>query len=105
MGLCDMCGRRIEGGREIGGAIVCRLCGVDLRIEMDKLHAEGKPVDGLKIAREIFHENYLGGDYLIRDIPGELVNKALRRAEKDGDSLRDLTVKAMQAYLTEKGGE
>ncbi|GAI94102.1 unnamed protein product, partial [marine sediment metagenome] len=71
MELCDMCGRRIEGRRKISGAIVCRICAVDLRIEMDKLHAEGKPVDGLKIAREIFRRTYTYGDYLIRDIPAE----------------------------------
>ncbi|GAI59055.1 unnamed protein product [marine sediment metagenome] len=99
MGLCDMCGKHLEGSEQIGGAIVCRLCGVDLRIEMDKLHAEGKPVNGLKIAREIFRKTYSGGDYLVRDVPAGLVNKALSRADKDGDSLRDLTVKAMQAYV------
>lgn len=99
MGLCDMCGRQLKGSERMGGAIVCRLCAVDLRIAMDKLHAEGKPVHGLKIAREIFHKTYSGGDYLLRDVPEELINKALRRADVDGDSLRDLTVKALQAYV------
>ncbi len=62
-------------------------------------------MDGLKISVAIVHRTSKGGEYVIQDIPEELVNKALRRADKDGDSLRDLTVKAMQAYLTGKGGQ
>ena len=105
MGLCDMCGRSIEGTMQIGDGkivreifIVCRNCFGDLQIVREKRRAEARAEDGL-------NKIYTGRDYLIRDIPEELVNKALRRADKDGDCLRDLTVKAMQAYLMEKGGE
>ena len=105
MGLCEMCGRRIGVGLLIDGDIVCGTCFGELQIEIEKRRAEGKPVEGVKIDREGFNKTYSGVDYLIRDIPEELVNKALRRADKDGDSLRDVTVKAMQAYLMEKGGE
>ncbi|GAJ03942.1 unnamed protein product [marine sediment metagenome] len=105
MGLCDMCGRRIKGHLLPSSTVICRSCFGELQIVIAKLRAEGRAVEGLRIAREGFNETYTGGDYLIRDIPEELVNKALMRADKDGDSLRDVTVKAMQAYLTEKGGE
>ncbi|MBA7640748.1 hypothetical protein ES703_48419 [subsurface metagenome] len=99
MGLCDMCGKQLKCSVRIDGAFVCRRCAVDLRIEIDRLHTEGKPVDALKIAREIFHKIYSGGDFLIRDVPEELMNKALRRADVDGDSLRDLMVRALREYV------
>jgi hypothetical protein len=100
-----MCGRRSEDGLMISGAIVCGTCVGELQIVIEKRRAEGKPVEGVKIDREGFHKTYSGIDYLIRDVPAELINKALRRADVDGDSLRDLTVKAMKAYLMEKGGK
>ncbi|MBA7523708.1 hypothetical protein ES705_15841 [subsurface metagenome] len=105
MGLCVMCGRRTEDGMQISGDIVCITCFEELQTVRKMLRAGRKEVGGLKMAWEILHKTYSGGDLVIRDIPEGLVNKALRRADKDGDSLRDLTVKAMQAYLMEKGGK
>ena len=99
MELCDMCGKPLKGGTTMGGAFVCRICSVDLRGEMDKLFAKGKPVHGLKIARQIYRETYVGGNYLFRDIPDDLWNKAKHRAVDDGDSLRDLILKALYTYL------
>ena len=37
--------------------------------------------------------------YLLRDIPEELWNRAKHRAIDDGDSLRDLILKAVESYL------
>ncbi len=99
MGLCVMCGRRIESGMQFDGASVCVTCFEELQTVREMLRAGRREVGGLKIAWEILHKTYSGGDLVIRDIPEGLVNKALRRADKDGESLRDLTVKAMQAYV------
>jgi hypothetical protein len=39
------------------------------------------------------------GDYLLRDVPEDLWQKAKHRAVDDGDSLRDLVLKALHSYL------
>jgi uncharacterized Zn finger protein (UPF0148 family) len=98
MKLCDACGspKAMIG---MGGAILCRTCEPDIRIEMDQLRAAGKPVNVLHIARRIYRETHSGGDYLLRDIPEELMLRAKHRALDEGGSLRDLILSALHAYL------
>lgn len=98
MKLCDACGST-KASIGIGGAILCRSCEPEVRIEMDKTRAEGKPVNALHIAKRMYRETHSGGNYLLRDIPNELWDKAKHRAVDDGDSLRDLVIKAIHLYL------
>ena len=99
MANCDACGKPLKGGIGMGGAMLCRPCYEDVRIEMDRLRSAGEPVNAMGIARRIFRETHSAGSYLLRDIPEELWNRAKHRAIDDGDSLRDLILKAVESYL------
>lgn len=98
MKFCDACGSP-QSYVSMGGAMLCRNCEPEIRIEMDRLRAEGKPVNVLHIAKRIYRETYSGGNYLLRDVPQDLWTRAKHRAVDDGDSLRDLILKALHAYL------
>lgn len=99
MNFCDACGRPEPGGISIGGTILCRTCAEDVRTEIDKRRAAGKPVNALLIAKQIYRETYKFGDYQLREIPGELWTKAKHRAVDEKISLRELIFKALYAYL------
>lgn len=98
MRLCDGCGKP-NANIGIGAAILCRYCDVDVRPEIDRLRAAGKPVNVLQIARKMFRDTHSSGNYQLRDIPQDLWDRAKHRAIDDGDSLRDLILKALHAYL------
>lgn len=102
MRTCDACGKSLQGGISMGGAIICRKCEPDINEEINRLHAEGKPVSAIAIARKIFRETYSAGNYLLRDIPEELWTAAKHRAVDEGISLRELTLKALQEYIKNK---
>ena len=40
-----------------------------------------------------------GGNYILRNIPEELWTKVKHRAVDDGDSLRDIVLKALNKYI------
>ena len=96
---CDCCGEKLRGGVAMGGALLCRRCAADLRAEADRLHAEGKPVSIIKMARERFRANHSAGAYQLRDIPEDLWTRAKHRAVDEGISLRELILRAMEMYL------
>jgi len=83
----------------MGGALLCRDCEPEIRVEMDRLRAAGKSVNVLHIAKRIYRETHNGGNYLLRDLPEDLWQKAKHRAVDDGDSLRGLILKALYEYL------
>lgn len=83
----------------MGGALICRQCDPDVRAEMDRLRNQGKPVNVMHIAKALFRGTNGGGNYLLRDVPEDLWQKAKHRAVDDGDSLRDLVLKALYSYL------
>ena len=65
MRTCDACGKPLKGGTSMGGATVCRKCEPDVKAEINRLQAEGKPVSAIAIARSIFRETYSAGNYLL----------------------------------------
>jgi hypothetical protein len=89
----------------MGGSTICRQCDPDVRAEMDRLRANGKPVNVGQIARKIFRETHSAGGYLLRDIPEELWNRAKHRAVDDGCSLRDLILEAIETFLQSPKGK
>jgi len=95
---CDACGKP-RAGISMGGAMICRECDPDIRAEMARLRAEGKPVNVLHIARRIYKETYSGGNYLLRDYPEELWKRVQHRAIDENSSIRDIILKALEAYL------
>lgn len=97
--LCAACGNILKGGIGLGGVLLCRQCEPTISAEVTATRAAGKPVNVAHIAHRIYKETHSGGDYLLRDIPEDLWQKAKHRAVDDGDSLRDLVLKALHAYL------
>lgn len=94
-------GKTPRKGRGIvmGGTLLCRQCEPIVAAEVDNLRSQGKPVYVAHIAHRIYKETYSGGNYLLRDVPEELWRKAKHRAADDDDSLRDVLLKALIAYL------
>ena len=105
MNLCEACGKPVKAGVYIGGALVCSSCAVEVSDEIDRRRDEGLPVNALQIAKKIFRETYSAGNYPLRDIPQDLWTRAKHRAVDDGDSLRDLILKALHAYLRGENDE
>jgi len=97
--LCDACGSP-KAFLGVGSASLCRSCEPEIRIEMDRLRAGGKPVNVMHIARRIFKETHSGGNYLLRDVPAELWQQAEHKAVDQGMSMRDLLLAALIKYLT-----
>lgn len=99
MNFCDACGRPLKGGYGIGGAMLCRTCEPDITAEINKLHAAGKPVNALQIAKQIFRDFNSAGNYYLRDIPDALWTQVKHRAVDEKISLRELILKALYKYL------
>lgn len=97
--LCAACGSVVKGGVSLGGVLLCRQCEPTISAEVMATRETGKPVNVGHIAHRIYKETHSGGNYLLRDVPEDLWQKAKHRAVDDGDSLRDLVLKALHAYL------
>ena len=101
MRICDACGKPTPAGIGMGGAYICRQCDPDVKIEMERLRADGKPVNVTHIAKRIFRENYgTGGVLQIRDIPAELQERMDKTAFDAKISLRELILKALYHFLS-----
>ena len=96
--FCDACGEK-PGMIGMGGALLCRTCAKDVRVEMDALRAQGKQVNVMGIARRIYRETHSAGNYILRDIPEELKTKAQHAALDAGTSLREWILEAMREKL------
>ena len=99
MKTCAVCAKPVNGGVSMGGVLLCRSCDPDVKAEIDRLHAEGKPVNVSQIAREMFREQYSAGSYLLRDIPEELWVAAKHKAVDNGMNLRELLLEALREYI------
>jgi hypothetical protein len=83
----------------LGGTLICRQCEPEVSAEISSIRAQGKPVNAAHIAHRIYKETHSGGNYLIRDIPTDLWDRAKHRAVDDGVSLRELVLLALASYL------
>jgi hypothetical protein len=98
MSDCTACGKP-RATRGIGGTPFCPPCADEVQTRVDKLRAEGRPVNVLRIGREIFRESHSLGSYTLRDIPTELWDEAKHRAIDDGVSLRELLLRALREHI------
>jgi hypothetical protein len=100
MKICDACGKPVNGGISMGGALICRECNYDVITEMEELRAAGKPVNVLHIAKRKFREiNGEPGVLQIRDVPAELREQMNRAAFEKKISLRELVLRALYRYF------
>lgn len=99
MKTCAACGKFVTSGIIMGGMLLCRACEPAIKEEVDRLHAEGKPVSVASIARKMLRENSIPA-YPLRNIPKEIWDTAKHRViEENLDSLRELILKVLQEYL------
>lgn len=96
---CDACGNP-KANIGIGGAILCRRCGEDVRTQIDALRAQGKYVNAMGIARAMFREKHSAGNYLLRDIPKELMDQIRDQAHQRGVSMRDWMLESFRKTLS-----
>ena len=98
---CAACGLTGIPQVSIGGVLLCRnACAEDVTAEIARQRAEGKRPSASGIAREIYRAHHPeSGDYLIRDVPSDLWNKAKHRGIDDGVSLRQVILSALDEYL------
>ncbi len=101
--MCEACGSPKVAG-SMGAVYLCRRCQVDIEAETRRLHAEGKTVNVMHIARRIYREQYAGGDYLLRDIPRELWERAQARSAEERASLREIILIALRDFLEKPSG-
>ena len=99
MRTCDACGKPIDSGVVIGGATVCRSCEPEVKAEIDRLQAAGKPVSAIAVARSMFRETHVG-NYMLRDIPKDLWIAAKHKAVDKGMNLRELILDAIREYIS-----
>ena len=102
MDNCNCCGAS-RANVSIGGALLCSTCAEDVRVEMDRLRAEGKPVNALGIARRIWREKYCLASYTLRNVPIELWRRVKQRALDNDTSARDVILTALEEYLGGSG--
>lgn len=99
MKKCEACGTTKNINGSLGGVLLCKEHFADISAQVESLRAEGKQVNVMGIARQMFREQYSTGNYILRDIPQELWDKAKHRAIDDGVSLRELVLSALEKYL------
>jgi hypothetical protein len=97
--ICSACGKDTKGGNSIGGILLCRTCAPIVRERIDSRRASGQQVNAAGIARDIYRETTNAGDYLLRDVPRELWDRAKHRAIDEQLSLRELVMTALEKYL------
>lgn len=96
---CAACGAKTNVVFALGGVLLCREHFQEVSARLEQMRREGKQGNAAGIAREMFREQYATGDYILRDIPRDVWNRAKHRAVDDGHSLRELVLKAVQEYL------
>jgi hypothetical protein len=96
---CAACGTTQNVYGSLGGVLLCRDHYTDISAQVEALHAEGKQVNVAGIARQMFRDQFSTGDYILRDIPSDLWDKAKHRAIDDGVSLRELILQSVEKYL------
>ena len=89
---CTICNKR--GAVGIGGSLFCREHAAIVEMEIERLRADGNPVDAAKIAATLRGEE--GKDYLLRDVPADLWRQAKAAAALRGVTIREVLIDALR---------
>lgn len=101
MSKCDVCGE--QAVMSMGGATLCRPHSADVQAEIDALRAQGKQVNALGIARRMYRELNDTNNYMLRDLPAEMMRDMKQYALDNGGSVRDVILVAVAQFLTANG--
>lgn len=97
---CDACGTTKHIHGSLGGAVLCKAHYQDILTEVEQLRAQDKQVNVMGIARRIYREINNTGNYILRDIPKDLLDAIKIKGAKTGQSMREIIIDAIQTYLT-----
>ena len=97
MAKCDVCGELASVS--IGGAALCRLHSADVQAEVDALRSQGRQVNALGIARRMYREANDASNYMLRDLPAEMMREMKQYALDNGGSVRDVILVAVAQFL------
>jgi len=92
---CTVCDQ--QGTNSIGGIMLCRMHAAEVREEIDRLRADGKPVDAARIALALRKE--LDREYLLRGIPDDLWQKVKLHAAMHRTTVRELIISALKEII------
>lgn len=98
MAKCDVCGEMALVS--IGGASLCRPHSADVQAEIDDLRTQGKQVNALGIARKMYREQNDTNNYMLRDLPAEMMREMKQYALDNGGSVRDVILVAVAQFLS-----
>lgn len=99
MKKCEACGTKNVFG-SLGGVLLCKEHYADISAQVESLRAEGKQVNVMGIARQMFRTQHAVSNYILRDIPKDIWERAKRRSFDDGLSLREVILQALDQYLS-----
>lgn len=98
--ICDACGEITKIGAEMGGALICPNCEIEVQAEIERLRAEGgKPVNVRHIAKRIFRRDHGSGDWRMQDPPEVLWDKVKAEAFRRNCSMREVVILAVSEFL------
>ena len=100
MANCDVCGQQATGS--LGGVPLCRAHTEDVRAEIDALRAQGKQVNAAGIARRMYRDLTDASNYMLRDVPAEMMREMKQYALDHGGSVRDVILVAVAQFLARK---
>lgn len=96
---CDGCGRPTPAAIGIGRAWACPVCHPVIQEEIETARAAGRQVNAMGVARRMYRERHNTGDFLIRDIPREILQQLKIKAASEGVTVRDLVIRAVAGVL------
>ena len=97
MKACDVCGQAAQMG--IGGATLCRAHYEDVHAEIEALRSKGKQVNAAGIARRMYRDLHDTNNYMLRDLPAEMLREMKQYALDNGGSVRDVILVAIAQFL------
>jgi len=97
MANCNVCGVQASGS--LGGVPLCCAHTEDVRAEIYALRSQGKQVNAAGIARRMFRELTDSGNYMLRDVPAEMMREMKQYALDNGGSVRDVILVAIAQFL------
>lgn len=96
---CEACGTTKNIHGVLGGVMLCKEHYTEINATAQKALSQGKQVNIMGIARQMYREQYSTGNYILRDIPAELWDKAKHKAVDEGVSLREIVLSALEKYV------
>lgn len=98
---CDACGD-VPGTLIFSGATLCHDCDILVRETVGIIRGAGRQVNVVGVARKIYRERHNARNYILRDIPEELMLEMKKQSIADGVTVRELILKSAREHLAKR---